>query len=166
MADLGQAGAAVFRDFSVTIPCVAEQGIQKGEQGISTGKQGADGWAGVGLDSWPVVIMWLGMTVPTRTAKSDWQLKCEAIEAAYREAAESAPHAGESGDADLIPYEFAISGMGRELMLIRPAAFQKMLPPKRALAEVHKSSGRLLKVLGLLPPAAVSALKISQGMQD
>lgn len=101
------------------------------------------------------------MTKPV-ISNSIWDEKCEAIEAAYREAAAKAPMEKSPRTSKAIPYELAIPGMGRELMLMMSGAPRKLLPPKKALAELRKTSDGLLAVLDLLPPEAAAALDMSQ----
>ncbi len=81
-----------------------------------------------------------------------WEEKCTALEDAFR----SLP-IKRFKKTNAIPYEIMIPGMGRQLMLMTPAAPPQILPTA-VLRNLKQSSARIIKVLDSHPSIAFSAM--------
>ncbi len=65
-----------------------------------------------------------------------WEESCTALEDLFR-----ALRAKQQGATNVIPYEFVVPGIGRQLMLMKPIARPRVVAARKALVNLAKSSG-------------------------
>jgi hypothetical protein len=84
-----------------------------------------------------------------------WEESCTALEDLFR-----ALRTKRQGATNVIPYEFVVPGIGRQLMLMKPIARPRVVAARKALDNLAKSSERVLEVLDTLPNVALQALNV------